>query len=533
MSLTRSEPASSTAPQELERRRTPIDLDPDAFAAAGHRLVDDLAALLGSMRTRRVGPPGGPREARAVLGADRPLPEQGAEAGALLREATELLLPHSLYNGHPRFFGYITGAPAPIGILADLLASAVNPNLGAWALSPMASEIEAQTVRWLAELVGYPAGDGILTSGGNVANMLGFWAARAALDDGALRRAGTAGPDARRLRVYAGEGTHTWIEKAADLSGLGTDTLRWIAAGPDGRVDLEALERRVRADQRVGDRPFLVVGTAGSVATGAVDPLPELRALADRHGLWLHVDGAYGAFAAAVPDAPAELRGLALADSVALDPHKWLYAPLEAGCTLVRDPKALERAFAYHPTYYRFDGEAVRNSFDRGIQNSRGFRALKVWLQLRHAGAAAYRRMIAEDMALARAFHDLADGHPELEAMSHGLSITTYRYVPADLAPRRREPEVAAYLDRLNRVVQDRMERDGRAFVSHASVGGAHALRMCIVNFRTTLEDVRALADVTVELGREADAELREAALAHEGAVNHGVGAGPGPSPRG
>jgi aromatic-L-amino-acid/L-tryptophan decarboxylase len=187
---------------------------------------------------------------------------------------------------------------------------------------------------------------------------------------------------------------------------------------------------RIETDAAAGDRPFLVVGTAGSVSTGVVDPLPALREICDRHGLWFHVDGAYGAFAAAAPNAPDDLRGLALADSVALDPHKWLYAPAEVGCTLVRDPSALLRAFSYRPDYYRFDGGA-HNYFERGIQNTRGFRALKVWLQLQQAGGAAYRRMIADDIELARAFHRIADQHDELEAMTQGLSITTYRYVPA------------------------------------------------------------------------------------------------------
>jgi glutamate/tyrosine decarboxylase-like PLP-dependent enzyme len=248
------------------------------------------------------------------------------------------------------------------------------------------------------------------------------------------------------------------------------------------------------------------------VSTGAVDPLPELRALCDESGIWLHVDGAYGAFAAAADSAPPDLRGLASADSVALDPHKWLYTPLEVGCTLVRDPEALLAAFSYRPEYYHFDGDA-RNYFERGIQNSRGFRALKVWLALRHAGRAGYRRMIDEDIALARRFHDIAAGHPELEAFTTGLSITTYRYVPSDLAQRPTDEDVSAYLNELNEQVQGRMEKGGRAFVSNAVLDGTYVLRMCIVNFRTTLEDVEALADITAEIGRAADEELRPNAL--------------------
>lgn len=510
MDVTEAQDGRGGVSAPLEARTTPLELDPEAFAAAGHRLVDEVAGLLGSMRGRRLAPGVSAAEVREVLGAERGLPEQGTPVDGVVAEAVQALLPHSLYNGHPGFFGYITAAPAPIGMLADFLAAAVNPNMGAWSLSPMASEMEAQAVRWCAELVGFPPdGDGIFTSGGNVANMLGFWAARAAVADWDVRRDGLRSEGARTLRAYAPKGTHTWIEKASDLSGLGTGSVRWIDTLPDGRIDLQALEAALASDRANGDRPFLVVGTAGSVSTGVVDPLPELRSLCDREGLWLHVDGAYGAFAAAAPNAPEELRALALADSVALDPHKWLYAPLEVGCTLVRDPQALLRAFSYRPEYYHFDGEEARNYFERGIQNSRGFRALKVWMQLRQAGAEGYRRMIAEDIELAAAFHGMAEGHPELEALTWSLSITTYRYVPEDLRPDKDEPHVAEYLDELNRRIQDAIERSGRAFVSHAVIDGRHALRMCVVNFRTTLKDVRALADLTVALGRDVDGALR------------------------
>ncbi|MEX2467260.1 MAG: aminotransferase class V-fold PLP-dependent enzyme [Gemmatimonadota bacterium] len=502
-------PVAFQAPADLAGRRTPLDLDPETFAAAGHRLVDEISALLGSLRDRPVAADVTPSGVRSVLDADRPLPEEGVEIGDLISRSVDALVPNSTYNGHPRFFGYITGAPAPAGILADFLASALNPNMGAWGLSPMASEIEAQAVRWIAELVGFPSGgDGIFVSGGNVANMLGFWAGRAAVADWDVRGSGLRAEDGGTLRAYVPRGTHTWIEKAADLSGLGTGSVRWIDATDQGRIDLGALVAAIERDAAAGDKPFLVVGTAGSVSTGVVDPLPALREICDRFGLWFHVDGAYGAFAAAAPNAPDDLRGLALADSVALDPHKWLYAPAEVGCTLVRDPHALLKAFSYRPDYYRFEGGA-HNYFERGIQNSRGFRALKVWMQLQQAGAAGYRRMISEDIELARAFHGIAEAHPELEALTQSLSITTYRFVPSDLMAHADEPHVREYLNELNRQIQDRLERSGRAFVSHAVLDGVHALRMCIVNFRTTLGDVEALADITVELGRESDASLR------------------------
>ena len=494
-------------------RHTPVDLSAEQFADIGHRLVDDVADLLASIRERPVGPGETPQQVRARLDADAGLPPDGADPARLVADATRMLVDHSIYNGHPRFFGYITAGPAPIGILSDMLAAAINPNVGAWALSPMATEIEEQTTRWLAELVGFPAGGGgVLVSGGNVANMLGFWTARAAKAGWDVRRRGMAGAEARALRVYAGRGTHTWIQKATDLSGLGFDAIHWVDVDDRERMDPDALVAAIEADARAGERPFLVVGTGGTVSTGAVDPLPRLREICDEHGLWMHVDGAYGAFAAASALAPDDLRGLALADSVALDPHKWLYAPMEAGCTLVRDRDALLSAFSYRPEYYAFE-DAGTNFFELGIQNSRGFRALKVWMILKHLGRDAYVRTLEQDIETARAFFEICVADPELEPLTNGLSITTYRYVPTELAARADEPAVAEYLNRLHQVIRDRMEHGGDAFVSQALLGKVFALRMCVVNFRTTLADVRRLAEITVELGRAVDSELRPASV--------------------
>jgi glutamate/tyrosine decarboxylase-like PLP-dependent enzyme len=258
---------------------------------------------------------------------------------------------------------------------------------------------------------------------------------------------------------------------------------------------------------------MLVVGTAGSVMTGAVDPLPELADLCRAEGVWLHVDGAYGALAAASPEAPEPLRALALADSVAVDPHKWLYAPLEAGCALVRRPDALRETFAYHPPYYYFGIEAV-NYVDWGLQNSRGFRALKVWLGLRQAGRSGYERAITQDILLARRISRAADEHPELESVAGGLSVAAFRYVPPELRARTGAEPVESYLNELNEAIQSRLEKGGEAFVSNAVVRGRYALRACIVNFNTTIADVDALPGIVVRLGRAEHAERRERAAA-------------------
>ena len=490
-------------------RHAPLTMDASVFRALGHRLVDQIAQRLESVPDGPVTRNQSPSAVREALDLNGPLPEDGMDAGRLLERTTELLFDHSLFNGHPRFFGYITAAPAPIGMLGDLLAAAVNPNVGAWTLSPAATEIESQTVRWLSEFIGYsPESGGLLVSGGNMANVVCFLAARAAKARWNVREQGVAGPAASRLRVYGSAETHTWIQKAADLGGLGTDSIRWIPTDASLRMDAHALRRQIGADTAGGDIPCLVVGTAGSVSTGAVDPLQEIAAICREHGVWFHVDGAYGGFAAAVPDAPDDLRALSLADSVAVDPHKWLYAPLEAGCALVRDPEALRAAFAYHPPYYHFD-ERATNYVDYGPQNSRGFRALKVWLALKQVGAREYRRMIGDDIRLSLALADAVGRHPELQLTTQALSITTFRVVPRDLQSQVGEPAVERHLDALNREVLDRLQRGGEVFVSNAVINGRYVLRACIVNFHTTRADVEAVPGIVAGVGRVVDAELR------------------------
>lgn len=507
-------PDASHDPHRSAERDAPLEMTREAFRAAGHDLVDTIAEWLFAIPERPVTTDESPDEVRALLGAGAPLPEAGAEVGPLLRSTAELLFGHSLFNGHPRFFGYVTAAPAPIGMLGELLAAAVNANVGAWRLSPVASELEAQTVRWIAELVGFPAdGGGLLVSGGNMANTVALLAARRAAAGEAVRHAGVGAAGAPRLRIYASAETHTWIQKATDIAGIGTDAIRWLPTDAELRMDVDALRRALAADRAAGDLPLMVVGTAGTVSTGAVDPLREIARICQDANVWFHVDGAYGGFAAAVPDAPADLAGLALADSVALDPHKWLYAPLEAGAVLVRDPQRLRDAFSYHPPYYHFGQEAT-NYYDLGPQNSRGFRALKVWLALRQVGRAGYVQMIGDDMRLSRQLAARVGEHPELELTSQQLSITTFRYVPPDLHASRDAEPTASYLNQLNTQLLEHIQRSGEAFVSNAVLGGRYVLRACIVNFHTRLADVEAVPELAVRLGRVLDRALRPATLA-------------------
>lgn len=271
-------------------------------------------------------------------------------------------------------------------------------------------------------------------------------------------------------------------------------------------MDVDELRKQIHADREAGEQPFIVIGTAGSVSTGAIDPLDEIASVCRDEDLWFHVDGAYGGFSAMLPDAPSDLRSLDKADSIAIDPHKWLYTPLEAGCILVKDSEKLRAAFAYHPPYYHFGVEAI-NYLDYGPQNSRGFRSLKIWLALQHVGRKGYEQMLADDIRLAKELFALVAKQTELETYTQALSITTFRFVPLNL--KFGSDEVEEYLNRLNTELLTRIQNGGQAYISNAVVNGKFLLRACIVNFRTSLTDIQALPEIVIALGRELDKTMR------------------------
>ena len=481
------------------------------FKRLGHELIDIIAEFLDTIHKRPVTTGETPSQIRAVLG-QAALPEHGAPADALLARAAELMLNHSLLNGHPRFLGYITSSATPLGALADLLAASVNPNVGANILSPMATAIEQQTIGWLAELIGLPAGyGGVLVSGGNTANFTAFLAARTAKASPHLKADGLAGTG-QALVVYCSSTTHNWIEKAVILFGHGTNSIRWIATDADNKMDATALQQAITDDLRGSKTPFMVVGTAGDVSTGAVDDLRAIASICRQYGLWFHIDGAYGMPAAAVPAYRALFDGMAEADSIALDPHKWLYSPLEAGCTLVKNPQHLLDTYSSHSAYYNFDsadGEVpTHNYYEFSLQNSRGFRALKVWLGLQQAGRDGYVQLIGEDIALARLLFEHAAAHPELEAITHSLSITTLRYVPGECHDGR--PETEIYLNVLNEALLNELQHGGEVFLSNAVVWSKYCLRACVVNFRTTAQDIEEIIEIVVREGRKMHHKLQQ-----------------------
>ena len=494
-------------------RESAINMNAGDFRRVGHQLVEQIATYYESLPERQLTLAKKRPQIAELIGTGG-LPEQGTDPGELMQETAPLLFENSLHNGHPRFLGYISASAAPLGALADLLAAAVNSNVAKWELSPVASEIETQTLRWIAELIGYPENcGGIMVSGGNAANFHGFVAARQAIADWDLRKHGLYG-DPRKLTAYVSKETHTWIDKAAEICGLGADAVRWIETDSEQRIDMAALRQQVEVDRRNGYLPFLIVGTSGCIATGAIDPIRKLGAFCREQGTWFHIDGAYGAPAAALEEAPDDLHALALADSVAMDPHKWLHSPIEAACILTRDPDALRNAFDFRPDYYHFNDEveAGIDYYQHGLQNSRGFRALKVWLGLRQAGRDGYCESMRQDIALAKLLFATIDLRSDFEARTNNLSVVTFRYVPEDL-PGEGEDRTT-YLDELNKALLAAVQASGEAFISNAIVDGHYLLRACIVNFRTTEADIHEVVEIVARTGRSLHKQMRSKHLA-------------------
>lgn len=493
-----------------KHRETPIEISSEEFRKIGYQLVDMISYFIETIDEKPVTTGETPSEIQGILG-NATLPEDGISVSQIFSRTIDLLLNHSLRNGHPKFLGYITSSAAPIGALADLLATALNPNVGANILSPMATAMEKQTIKWLAEFIGLSSNyGGILVSGGNMANFNAFLAARTAKGPKSLKTDGLVNTSPEML-LYASKATHTWIEKAAVLFGHGLNAIQWIPTNADNTMNTQLLKQTIEKDlRRRRKKPFMVVGNAGDVSTGVIDNLSEIAAICKTFDLWFHIDGAYGIPAAVIPELSKAFEGIREADSIALDPHKWLYSPLEVGCTLVKNPQHLLDTFSSHPVYYNFDNmieEPALNYYEYGLQNSRGFRALKVWMALQQVGKNGYIQMIREDISLSKLLFDLAEMHPELEAVTQNLSITTLRYNPLGSAPDHKMDK--AYLNTLNEKLLNELQLGGEVFLSNAIISEKYCLRACIVNFRTSRKDIEEIVEIIVRKGREMHAKLQ------------------------
>ena len=412
-------------------------MNPDEFREVGHALVDKIGTYLEDVEGRALFPDVTPAKLEALF--DEPLPAEGAPSLDLLRELDEKLLPYCAHVSHPGYFGLITPTPTPIGILGDLLASALNQNLGVWTIGPSAVAMERRTVRWLTDLVGYgPAAGGNLTSGGMTANFIGLKLARDAVSGDRAQREGVR----ERFTVYTSEERHVSVDKAVDAVGVGRENLRVLPTDDRFQVRLDALEAAIAKDKGQGIRPLCIVGIGGATNTGAVDDLGALRKVADRERMWVHVDAAYGGGMLISGRHPGVLAGLELADSVTIDPHKWFYAPLDAGAILAKDGAQFTRSFGMKPAYLvdEMDEGGERYAYYvHGFEQSRRFRSLKVWLSFKRYGTKEIGRWIDANVDLALRMHELCAGSRDfVSAVKPRMSAVCVRYAPR--ASRRTRP---------------------------------------------------------------------------------------------
>ncbi|HEX7463500.1 MAG TPA: pyridoxal-dependent decarboxylase [Actinomycetota bacterium] len=488
-----------------------LDWDP----ARARAFADRISALYGELLERLPElPVARPRSAEQVRRAlARPVPEEPMPEDDLIAYLREMAFEWSTYPGHPRFYAYVSGAGTVPGAAADLLAAGINMNVGGWHLSPSASEIEQHLTEWFASLFGLPEGSGgLITSGGAMANFIALKVARDRRAGWDVRTKGVAaGPP---LAMYLSAETHVVSNRAADMLGIGLDAVRKIPVDEDFRMRVDVLRETLHRDRADGGQPFAVVASAGTVATGAIDPLTEIADVCEEEGVWFHVDAAYGGPAILADDLRPLFAGIERAESIAFDPHKWLYTPHSGGCVLVRDVRQLAESFAAPASYVHHDRERTRSGRDfgrLGPQFSRSFWALKVWVSLLAHGRRAYSARISHDAALARYLGACVEERPEFELVTPvNLSICCFRYVPPGLPD---GPDREAYLSRLNERLMTEIQLDGRVFCSNAVLGDRFVLRACIVNFRTEAEDLDALLSVAAEVGANIDEELRPASL--------------------
>lgn len=481
---------------------TPLaPLDPadwEAFRALAHRMVDDSIDFLRDVRTRPAWQPMPEGVRDRIL--QEPLPRSGRGDAAAYEDFLELVRPYPNGNIHPRFWGWVMGTGTPQTAMADFLASVLNPNVGGLEQAP--KYVEQVVVRWLAEAMGYPSGaGGILLSGGTMANVLGLAVARSRRAGFDVRRSGGHDDGEPRLVLYASTEVHGWLAKACDFLGLGTEAFRRVPVGDDYRVDVAAMARLIAEDRAAGHRPCCVIGTAGTVQTGATDDLEALADLAAREGCWFHVDGAFGAMAALAPETASVVRGMARADSIAFDLHKWGYLPFGVACLLTRSDPDLVDTFAMQAAYLAaeprgtFGSEGIHFA-NRGIELTRRFSALKVWMFLKATGLDLLGAHIARNVRQAAALDARVRATPDLEALAPTpLNIVNFRYAPADVPADR--------LDALNRELLLRLQERGIAVPSGTTIRGRYAIRVAITNHRSTDADFDALIAGVLALGAE------------------------------
>jgi glutamate/tyrosine decarboxylase-like PLP-dependent enzyme len=472
-------------------------LDPkdwEAMRALGHQMVDDLIDYWAGIREQKIWRPI-PDEVKQVF--DLPIPEEGQSPEEVYREFKEYIFPYNKGNVHPRFFAWIQGTGTPMGTFGDLLASGMNPNTAIGEHSAM--YVDRQVVNWCKQLMNFPAeASGILVSGGSMANITALTVARNSFGEEKIRQRGLKAASGQLL-IYCSVETHSCIQKAAEIIGLGTDAVRKIGINERFELDVTLLKAQLEADIQAGFLPFCVVGTAGTVNTGAIDPMDELLEISRAYQLWFHVDGAYGALAKLDPIYASALRAIEEADSLAFDLHKWLYVPYEVGCTLIRDAKKHRDSFAITPNYLLQEKRGLSGGLDSinnyGFELSRGFKALKVWMSIKEQGRAKYAAMIAQNNRHAAYLAALVEQNPYLELTAPlSMSITCFRMIQPGWEEKA--------LQELNKEILLRLQEEGIASPSSTILNGKYTLRVANTNQRTRSEDMELLVREVLRLGK-------------------------------
>jgi aromatic-L-amino-acid decarboxylase len=459
-------------------------MNTEEFREVGHQVVELLAEYLEHIEEKPVFPNVEPSTLTNFFA--EPLPQNPSSPEKVLAELQEKLLPYCTHVGHPGYMGLITPSPNPVGIIADFICSALNQNIGAYTIGPAAVAMERRTVRWLTDLVGYDASaGGNLTSGGMMANFVGLKLARDSVSGDRTQQDGVR----EQWAVYASEERHVSVDKAVDAIGVGRAALRALPTDAEFQVRLDALEEAIAADRKRGIRPMCIVGIFGTTNTGAVDPVRELRKIADREGMWLHADAAYGGGMLLSHAWPMRDRGLALADSITIDPHKWFYAPLDAGAILVKDDRRLTASFGMKPSYLTDELDRANERYQyyvHSFEQSRRFRGLKVWMSFKRYGANQIGEWIDNNVRQAKHLYSLAAKNPEFEAASEPpMSAICIRYRGADLDE--------AQSKELHAEVARRIEESGKFWISTTELKGKTWFRINPVNFRTRTEHMDQL----------------------------------------
>ena len=483
-----------------------LDMEKDAFKKLGYEVIDAIAEYYEGIKERRIISESNSKEIEQVF--EESLPQRGQDATSIFGEWKQKVLPHATHLGSPRYFGFVNGSGNLISVLADALATSVNMNAGGWKAGPAATEIERRTVAWIAELINYPANcGGLFVGGGTIAN---FSALLTALRNTANYNTTEEGlqSDERNgkytLYMSDHEG-HISIVKAADMLNLGRASIRRVSSNDDLTMNTNALENMIDEDIKAGFLPFCVVAQVGSINVGAVDPLEDIARICSERNIWFHADGACGAVGAMLPELMHLYKGLELADSVTIDPHKWLYIPYECGCLLVKEANKLKRTFSIAAPYLQgtlpTDYKGL-DYFEYGPQMSRGFNALKVWMSIKHHGREGYQKLLRQNILCAQYLHQMVSESPDFVPMHiPQLFIYSFRFFPKALRQQTDHPRLNEYLDKLNQKITDEITATGFAFIMTSKVKGHIVIRLSICSHRTTLQDIEQVFKRLQQIG--------------------------------